>query len=559
MWRAERLKAGAGSRSQAAKPRPPPGSSYYMAMSAWWVGVAQRGVGGAHRLSVSPWERGGVNRCPRPSRQALPLTPAPPRVCMAFWLLHCASGSGQRSTSSSRLLLLLWPPHPPWCILFCQSRCRLCMCCYLAANTGSGAAVVAAWLLRCYAKSPPHPHPHPRLLPTDGACSSRPAALRLTLLLTLDLFLWRQHKQTKCDFWSCVFLSTSSSPPLIHLSFLSCFLVSPLCLPAGTQREKGGLGAVCLKPSRFNLPRPSTVAKKRLYVLRSFSDPLSREKWLPSLFLFFFLESRKRQKCRNCCSDVWVFFLELFSCFALVDGKRLGGWLVLTDGRRLAPPPVPTFPPRRSRQTFFCATALIFTGNKRRCMHKGCQPRPGRSSQARRRQRTEETQSAWSNQANQPTSVIRPEEGRLYSPNGLGQEAMSVIANRDWKLQAARQSAASLTACPSQGSLTHRSSLLHSSALIEYLWMPVLLQNGTSESTLKPFMYVVHPSPYCASTSTHHTYQRRVELVHVFHCSIGDLSAVRCRFLSLVFCCCFFGCDDGKDETQCLAPFTLFT
>lgn len=35
MWRAESLKAGAGSRSKAAKPRPPPSSVCYHAVSAW--------------------------------------------------------------------------------------------------------------------------------------------------------------------------------------------------------------------------------------------------------------------------------------------------------------------------------------------------------------------------------------------------------------------------------------------------------------------------------------------------------------------------------------------
>lgn len=181
-------------------------------------------------MSVSPWERGGVNRCPRPSRQALPLTPvsptclarpscvAPPtpvasglggRVCMASWLLHCAAGSGQRfffQRSPSKiqhlrllllLLLLLHLPHlPPFMVHFVSEgvdfgvwRWRVFL------HTGSGAAVFAAWL-RCYAKapptsSPPPPHPLPLMVHVVPGRPLAPpiAARRPTLLLTFNPFL----------------------------------------------------------------------------------------------------------------------------------------------------------------------------------------------------------------------------------------------------------------------------------------------------------------------------------------------------------------------------------
>lgn len=113
------------------------------------------------------------------------------------------------------------------------------------------------------------------------------------------------------------------------------FLISLLSFPAllsllsacpGTQREKGGLGAVCLKPSRFNLLRPSTVQKKDCISYLSFSfpshflnpAPFSREKWLPSLFCFSSLNQGNDRKLENVADLFIVFFFLLwvfFVCF----------------------------------------------------------------------------------------------------------------------------------------------------------------------------------------------------------------------------------------------------
>lgn len=90
-----------------------------------------------------------------------------------------------------------------------------------------------------------------------------------------------------------------------------------------------------------------------------------------------------------------------------------------------------------------------------------------------------------------------------------------------------------------------------SNALIEYLWLPVLLWNGTSESTLKQFINVIHLSPYCASTSITIPMPRRT------------CSCIWLEYRWPVCCpgadfCRRFEHDDGEDETQCFAPFPLF-
>lgn len=172
----------------------------------------------------------------------------------------------------------------------------------------------------------------------------------------------------------CVSLNCS---PLICLSFLSCSLVSPLCLPTGTQREKGGLGAVCLKPSRFNLLRPSTVKKKKkkkiVYPTFLFSfllRPFSREKWLPSLFCFSSLNQGNDRKVENLAVMLEIFLSFLFALHWLkVSGVagyaaacpllwRTAGCELLSKDK------VPTFARRRPfgsfrspakiSRTFFC-------------------------------------------------------------------------------------------------------------------------------------------------------------------------------------------------------------
>lgn len=58
----------------------------------------------------------------------------------------------------------------------------------------------------------------------------------------------------------------------------------------------------------------------------------------------------------------------------------------------------------------------------------------------------------------------------------------------------------------------------------------------------------------CTVHQHQQAYQCRVELVCVFDCRIGDLSAVRVQISVAVF-----ERDDGEDGTQCFTPFPLFT
>lgn len=122
------------------------------------------------------------------------------------------------------------------------------------------------------------------------------------------------------SFWSLTFSFVCFPSPFLLLffstflsSFFSYSLYSSLL---AWDSEKGGLGTVCLKPSRVNLLRPSTVRKDCKSLSPPSPPPLffnpghfSREKWLPSLFSSFFLESRKQLKIiRKCYSDSFYLF-----------------------------------------------------------------------------------------------------------------------------------------------------------------------------------------------------------------------------------------------------------
>lgn len=62
-------------------------------------------------------------------------------------------------------------------------------------------------------------------------------------------------------FLLCCVLFLSTFPLYFLICLLLLLLVFPLFFACLGFRENGGLGAVCLKPSRVNLLRPSTVRK----------------------------------------------------------------------------------------------------------------------------------------------------------------------------------------------------------------------------------------------------------------------------------------------------------
>ena len=143
---------------------------------------------------------------------------------------------------------------------------------------------VAAWL-QCSAEIPP------LSCSLDNACRPRLAA-SLCLPLYIHIYIYIYHCLLIQFLSFNLLFSLFSLPSSVSFSFFS-YLATPLCLP-GTQREKGGLGAVCLKPSRINLLRPSTVRKDcisqfpltSLFLFCLNAGHLIREKWLPSLFSF---------------------------------------------------------------------------------------------------------------------------------------------------------------------------------------------------------------------------------------------------------------------------------
>lgn len=120
MWRAESLKAGAGSRSKAAKPCPPPPSSVcYHAVSAWWVSEREEKREGGWRVGsvLSPWEpKTWCNRC-RPSCCALAF-PCFSKLLLPLPHCHCGAKRLFKEPDETRL-------HGIWAILPCSSQCML--------------------------------------------------------------------------------------------------------------------------------------------------------------------------------------------------------------------------------------------------------------------------------------------------------------------------------------------------------------------------------------------------------------------------------------------------
>lgn len=178
-------------------------------------------------------------------------------------------------------------------------------------------------------KSPP-PHLVPLMVHVD------PGRLLLCLITestdTVSDLSPCSHLLLLFFFFKTIFINFDlvcfSEPCLLSLISLLSFpaLLSLLSACPGTQREKGGLGAVCLKPSRFNLLRPSTVKKKKdciCYLSFSFPShflnpaPFSREKWLPSLFCFSSLNQGNDRKLENVAVIFVLFFFSSLGFFCL--------------------------------------------------------------------------------------------------------------------------------------------------------------------------------------------------------------------------------------------------
>lgn len=161
-------------------------------------------------------------------------------------------------------------------------------------------------------------------LPHDNACTTRLAAVssRTSLPVLTDII-------SDLSFFTSIFLCVLFSFKSIFLTCLLLFLFSLFLLVFACLglREKGGLGAVCLKPSRINLLRPSAVRKDCIFQF-SFFFPFSffnpghfcREKWLPSLFFFSSLNQGNNRKILEIVAVTFFFYKDWLWQIALPRG-----------------------------------------------------------------------------------------------------------------------------------------------------------------------------------------------------------------------------------------------